>query len=236
MIKKLIIAIAIGLAANIPLRTNAQQLIGSYTALLSENDHFNSRGQRLTTAAAIIRQNRANFHRFGIRSPEDQDDPFFSDERNRAALEQMLDRGRADSRVIDRIVNGPPALVRVDIFRSTSGPFIQITLLDNPQPAQQPRNVASGPSATPAPSGQLVNMSGTGFIINGSGHVITNDHVIKDCVGEVHRNLVGESAVSMRIVSTDEQMTSHCSKRKGSPWQRQSSAARASIPEIPSLP
>lgn len=49
MIKKLIIAIAIGLAANIPIRSNAQQLIGSYTALLSEADHLNSRGQRLTT-------------------------------------------------------------------------------------------------------------------------------------------------------------------------------------------
>ncbi len=110
MIKKLIIAIAIGLAASIPIRSNAQQLIGSYTALLSDADHFNSRGQRLTTAAAIIRQNRANFHRFGIRSPEDQDDPFFASEQNRAALEQMLDRGRADPGVIERIVNGPSVL------------------------------------------------------------------------------------------------------------------------------
>jgi hypothetical protein len=79
MIKKLIIAIAIGLAANIPIPSNAQQLIGSYSALLSEADHFNSRGQPLTTADAIIRQNRANFHRFGIRSPEDQDDPLLRD-------------------------------------------------------------------------------------------------------------------------------------------------------------
>jgi S1-C subfamily serine protease len=204
MIKKLIVAMAVGLAANIPLRVNAQQLIGSYTALLSETDHFNSRGQRLTTAAAVIRQNRANFHRFGIRSPEDQDDPFFGEERNRAALEYMLDRGRADPVVIDRIVNGPPVLVRVDIFRNTSGPFITVTLLDGPQPAQQPRNVASGPSAPATPSGQLINVSGTGFLINGTGHVITNDHVIKDCVGEVHGNLVGESAMPMRVVSTDE--------------------------------
>jgi S1-C subfamily serine protease len=202
MIKKLIIAIVIGLAANTPLHTHAQQLIGSYTALLSDADHFSSRGQRLTTAAAVIRQNRANFHRFGIRSPEDQDDPFFGDERNRAALERMLDRGRAEPGVIDRIVNGPPVLVRVDIFRDTSGPFIQVRLLDNSQPARS--GVASEPSAPTAPSAPLVNMSGTGFVISNTGHVITNDHVIKDCVGEVHGNLVGEGAVSMRIVSTDE--------------------------------
>ena len=90
MIKKLIIAIAISLAANIPIRSNAQQLIGSYTALLSEADHFNSRGQRLTTAAAIIRQNRANFHRFGIRSPEDQDDPFFGESEIARPLSKCL--------------------------------------------------------------------------------------------------------------------------------------------------
>ena len=125
-----------GLAANIPIRSNAQQLIGSYIALLSEADHFNSKGQRLNSAAAIIRQNRANFHRFGIRSPEDQDDPFFANEANRAALEQMLKRGRADAGVVELIVSGPPVLVRVDIFRGASGPFIRVTPLNNRQPAQ----------------------------------------------------------------------------------------------------
>jgi hypothetical protein len=38
---------------------------------LSEQDHLNSNEQRLTTAAAIIRQDRANFHRFGLRDPAD---------------------------------------------------------------------------------------------------------------------------------------------------------------------
>ena len=64
------------------------QLVGSYVALLSEADHFNSKGERLTSAAAII--SRANFYRFRDRDPEDQGDTFFDDERNRAALEQML--------------------------------------------------------------------------------------------------------------------------------------------------
>ena len=157
MIKKLAIAIAIGLAANIPIRSNAQQLIGSYIALLSEADHFNSKGQRLNSAAAIIRQNRANFHRFGIRSPEDQDDPFFANEANRAALEQMLERGRADAGVVERIVSGPPVLVRVDIFRGASGPFIRVTPLNNRQPAQQPSNVASQPQTQPPPPAAAPN-------------------------------------------------------------------------------
>ena len=49
---------------------SAQELRESYKALLSERDHFNSEGQRLTSAAAIIRQDRANVHRFGIKDAE----------------------------------------------------------------------------------------------------------------------------------------------------------------------
>jgi S1-C subfamily serine protease len=150
----------------------------------------------------FIRQNRANFHRSGIRSPEDQDDPFFVDEGNRAALEQMLDRGRADPGVINRIVNGPPVLVRVDIFRSPSGPFIRITLLNNSQPTRS-SNATSGAGAA-SPSKQMVNITGTGFVISNAGHVVTNNHVIKDCVGEISGNFVGESAAPLRIVATDE--------------------------------
>jgi hypothetical protein len=106
------IGIAIGLAIGAPTLAQAQQLIGSYVALLSEADHFNSSGQRLSSAAAIIRQDRANFHRFGIKDPQDEGDAFFADEGNRAALEQMLERGRAEPGVIARIVNGTP-LIRV---------------------------------------------------------------------------------------------------------------------------
>src|SRR3984957_18842556 len=69
MLKQIIIALTISLAACIPTSSQAQQLIGSYVALLSEADHFNSNGQRLTSAAAIIRQDRANYHRYGIRDP-----------------------------------------------------------------------------------------------------------------------------------------------------------------------
>jgi hypothetical protein len=107
---------------------NAEQ-IGSYVARLSEGDHFNSSGQRLTSAAAIIRQDRANVHRYGKRDLDDENDTFFADEGNRAVLEQMLDRGRADPGVLSRIVNGTPR-IRVDIYRGVDGPFVRVTLLD----------------------------------------------------------------------------------------------------------
>jgi len=140
-IRALAIAMAIVLAAILaigaPPSAQAQQLIGSYVALLSEADHFNSSGQRLTSAAAVIRQDRANFHRFGIKDPQDEGDAFFADEGNRAALEQMLERGRAEPGVIARIVNGTP-LIRVEIYRGASGPFIKVTLIDKQQTNNPP--------------------------------------------------------------------------------------------------
>ena len=45
--------------------------IESYTARLIDRDHYNSNGERLESAAAIIRQNRANFYVYGIRTDED---------------------------------------------------------------------------------------------------------------------------------------------------------------------
>ena len=125
----LILAIAIAITALTATSGRAQQLVESYRAFLSERDHFNSNGQRLTSAAAIIRQDRANFHRFGIRDPQDEDDRFFADADNRDALERMLKHGRADPGVISRIVDDT-VMIRVDIYRDPDGPFIRVTLLN----------------------------------------------------------------------------------------------------------
>ena len=109
--------------------SQAQQLLESYQAFLSERDHFNSSGQRLTTAAAIIRQDRANYHRFGLRDQGDESDRFFADADNRAALERLLERGRAEPGVISRIVNGTP-FVRVEVWQGNAGPFVVVTLVE----------------------------------------------------------------------------------------------------------
>jgi S1-C subfamily serine protease len=60
---------------------------------------------------------------------------------------------------------------------------------------------ASGPSPKAA---KTVPMNGTGIVISGSGHILTNHHVISGCVGDVHGNLTGEAPVVLRTVSTDE--------------------------------
>lgn len=101
------------------------RLLESYIARLSAQDHVNSYGERLTSAAAIIRQDRANFHVFGRQDSEDEGDAYFSSASNRALMEAMLNRGSATPGVRRAIVYGEP-LVRVDIYPGR----VIVTLLD----------------------------------------------------------------------------------------------------------
>lgn len=108
---------------------SAQQLIESYKAELSEADHFSSAGTRLTTAAAIIRQDRANFHRFSLRDRFDQDDLFFADQANREILERLIEGGTSEPDALIRIIHGTPK-VRVDTYRGPYGPYVNVTIID----------------------------------------------------------------------------------------------------------
>ena len=114
----LVVLIAAILSAGLP-HTARAQILGeyteTYTARLSPADHYNSNGVRLHSAAAIIRQDRANYYVFGIRDSEDEPDSFFSIKGNRARMEQMLENGRATPDAVYKIVNQTP-LIRVDIY------------------------------------------------------------------------------------------------------------------------
>ena len=98
-------------------RAQADELREFYTARLSEKDHFSSKGERLESAAAIIRQDRANYHKFKLRDFEDGEDVFFAGADNRAVLEKQLERGTSERSALRAVVNGTP-LVKVLIFRS----------------------------------------------------------------------------------------------------------------------
>jgi hypothetical protein len=100
-------------------------LIDSYVARLSRADHYNSYGERISTAAGVIRQDRANYYVYGHRDRADEPDSFFSSTQNRAQLEAMLLAGRAAPGVRNQIVNGTP-LIRVDVYRG----YVRVTLLD----------------------------------------------------------------------------------------------------------
>ncbi|RWA75000.1 hypothetical protein [Mesorhizobium sp.] len=94
----------------------AQDMLGSYVARISERDHHASDGYQLESAAQMVRQDRANWHKFRRRDSDDQGDPWFRGNDDRAQLERMLERGGAMSGATRRaIVNGEP-LIEVDVY------------------------------------------------------------------------------------------------------------------------
>ncbi|MFZ0778732.1 MAG: trypsin-like peptidase domain-containing protein [Xanthobacteraceae bacterium] len=72
------------------------------------------------------------------------------------------------------------------------------------KPAVPFRQARSAEETAPAGSPRLTNVSGTGFVISTEGHIVTNNHVIKDCVGDVQGNFVDQAPTTLRVVATDE--------------------------------
>jgi S1-C subfamily serine protease len=65
-------------------------------------------------------------------------------------------------------------------------------------------NAVTNTSPSTVQSPKLISITGTGFVLDASGHIVTNNHVISDCVGDVRGNLVGDNTATLRIVSADE--------------------------------
>lgn len=106
----------------------AQQLMDSYTAYIGIEDLHNSKGARLTQPWQVLRQDRANFHRFGIRHAGDQGDSFFASADNRAAMERMLMNGTMEPGVRQMLLAGG-ATVYVSIYGTgRRGYFISVTV------------------------------------------------------------------------------------------------------------
>jgi hypothetical protein len=123
LVQILLATAAIAIAAP----AGAQQMIESYNARLSRADHFNSNGERLTSPAAIIRQDRANFHKFGIRDPEDEGDSYFADQGARAYMERLLERGHTSNTARRAIVDGTP-MIHIELWRSRDGDYVEATV------------------------------------------------------------------------------------------------------------
>jgi S1-C subfamily serine protease len=63
---------------------------------------------------------------------------------------------------------------------------------------------AAAATAQPAKPAKTFNKIGTGFVISADGHVVTNQHVVDGCVGDIQGNLSGEAPLKLRLVSSDE--------------------------------
>ncbi|MGP6087376.1 hypothetical protein [Antarctobacter jejuensis] len=101
--KRFLIILALLLAAPV---AQAQQLMGSYSAYIGNQDLYNSNGVRLSSPAQVLRQDRANYHRFGISQYGDEWDPYFGDINTRARLEQLVNSSNLTPYVRNSIMQG----------------------------------------------------------------------------------------------------------------------------------
>jgi hypothetical protein len=116
VLKHLIFAAAALLA--IAPAAQAQQTVLEYYAGIDQQDLYNSRGVRLTEPCAILRQDRANVHRFGKPGQYDSADPMFGDPNARAAFGG--DCAPFDGYATDRLRNAE-AYVYVVVYRMPNG-------------------------------------------------------------------------------------------------------------------
>lgn len=94
----------------------AEQLIGEYYTGLRAEDMRDSRGRPLTDFCAIVQQDRANYHRFGLRHDGDQGDPIFASPDMRARIKGSCHLRPGSEYVADWVLSGRPRYVRVQIF------------------------------------------------------------------------------------------------------------------------
>jgi len=125
--KRLAAATAAGLlVAGFAATAHADDFLGSYVARISDEDHFASDGYRLDSAAQMVRQDRANYHKFHRRDRDDERDSWFRSNDDRARLERMLQRpGAMSGSTKNAIVRGEP-LIQVDVYTRS----VRVTVLE----------------------------------------------------------------------------------------------------------
>jgi hypothetical protein len=105
----------------------ADRLVEEYSAYIGEEDLYNSNGEALTEPWQVIRQDRANYHRYGVRQPGDEGDSFFASPRNREKAERMIEYGTIDYRAARALLRGG-SVINVQILRGADGDYINVSV------------------------------------------------------------------------------------------------------------
>ncbi|MEO0544588.1 MAG: hypothetical protein AAFY99_12290 [Pseudomonadota bacterium] len=105
----------------------ADEVIAEYLTWLDAKDTVSSSGAKLTSFGAILAQDRANYHRFGIRQELDTGDPIFDDRNMRAKMPALYEGGRTVEKYIrDDVTSGRGHYVYVRVMGKNG----QITHVD----------------------------------------------------------------------------------------------------------
>ncbi|TGN59708.1 hypothetical protein E4L95_11425 [Paracoccus liaowanqingii] len=113
----------------------AQQMVDSYVAVIGQADRFNSSGAALSQPGDILAQDRANFHRFGVRQAGDTADQSFLTPQERARIPELLGAGSIDPEVAAAILGGQEVAMRIEVL-GTGGQVtgMRVTLETDAEP------------------------------------------------------------------------------------------------------
>lgn len=120
------VARAAGTEAVASVTRPASTLLDQYSAFIAKDDVFDPSGARLDEPWQILRQDRLNYHVYGVRQHGDESDTFFVSKTNRDRFEQLVAAGGLSRRAASAIVRGD-ATVRVQIWgRSDVGDYVRV--------------------------------------------------------------------------------------------------------------
>ena len=105
----------------------ADELVDEYNAYIGKDDLYNSNGERLREPWQIIRQDRANYYKFGIRQRGDEPDEFFASVDNRAKAERMIRDGTI-TREARRLLLQGDCMINVKVYHDREGDYLEITV------------------------------------------------------------------------------------------------------------
>ena len=78
-----------------------------------------------------------------------------------------------------------------------------VTTITAPTPSPQPITTATTAALPAAGSENLIDLTGAGLVIDHHGYIVTANHVVSNCVREIHGNLIGDGDMVLQIVSAD---------------------------------
>lgn len=97
-----------------------------YVSDLGDADYFTATGTRLTDACAIVQQERANYHLYGIRDDGDVSDPVFGAPEMRARIPDIC---VVTPDFAQQIVNGVARSYAVHVKRHAGGEVFEMRIV-----------------------------------------------------------------------------------------------------------
>jgi type III secretory pathway component EscR len=117
---KQIALIATALMSLSIINSSGQDYSAFYEARLSAQDHTTSNGAKLSDVASILRQDRANYHKFKKRDADDQTDNFFSSAKNRVLIDSYF----------KNVYSGNPMSAKDKQAILSGTPLVRVSLVD----------------------------------------------------------------------------------------------------------